>query len=205
MQLGHTYTNSEHHPIYIKSDDIQLRFVHIIQTGHYVSSRTHHGMQISNAKTNLKKSEWESLANINLDKNKIQTVKKYSSVCDIWKDNVHKLITKMEYQTPIYLQAFSQMHAEFLHSIDNSFGTCYNWQKQYFDMVGFEQKVINAYEKLCDSGTNNIFELMDTYANYKKIQSDLITDYMKIGNNYLCWWTDMCSKTMSFWNSQLNR
>lgn len=163
-------------------------------------------MQISNAKANdLKKSEWESLADIDLDKNKIQTVKKYSSVCDIWKDNTHKLITKMEYQTPTYLQAYSQVHAEFLHSIDNSFGTYYIWQKQHFDKMGINQKVINAYEKLCDSGTNNILGLMDAYANYKKFQADLIIDYMKIGNNYLSWWTDMCGKTMSFWNSQLNR
>jgi len=132
-------------------------------------------MQISDAKTK-KKSEWESLANISLDKNKAQTVKKYSSVYDIWKDNTHKLITKMKYQTPIYLQAYNQVHAEFLHSVDNSFGTCYIWQKQYFDKMGIDQKVINAGEKLCDSGTNNIFELMNAYANYKKFQSDLITD-----------------------------
>jgi len=161
-------------------------------------------MQISNAKTK-KKSEWESLADINLDKNKAQTVKKYSSVFDIWKDNTHKLITKTEYQTPIYLQAYNQVHAEFLHSIDNSFGTYYNWQKQYFDKMKIDQKVINACEKLCDSGINNIFELMNAYANYKKFQANLVIDYMKVGNNYLHWWMDMCGKTMSFWNSQLNR
>lgn len=161
-------------------------------------------MQIGNIKANSKKSEWESLADISLDKNKTRTVKKYSSAYDIWKDNTHKLITKLEHQTPIYLQAYSQVHAEFLHFIDNSFGTYYNWQKQYFDKMKIDQKVINACEKLCDSGTNNIFELMNAYANYKKLQSDLITDYMKIGNNYLRWWTDMYGKTMSFWNSQPN-
>ena len=154
-------------------------------------------MQVSGTK-NAKKSEWESLEDIEA-KTKIQAAE-YSSVCDIWKDNVHKVITKMEYQTPIYLQAYSQMHSEFLHSIDNSFGTCYIWQKRYFDRMGFDQKVINAYEKLCDSRTNNIVKWMDMYANYKKAQADLFVDYMKIGNNCLRWWTDMFGKTMSFWN-----
>jgi len=163
-------------------------------------------MQIGDAKSvDSKKSEWESLADINSDKNKIQSANEYSSVCDIWKDNVHKVITKMEYQTPIYLQAYSQVHAEFLHSIDSLFGTCYIWQKQYFDKMGIDQKVINAYGNLCDSNTGNIFELMDVYANYKKFQADSIIDSMKTGNNYLHWWVDMCGKTMSFWNSQLNR
>ncbi len=153
-------------------------------------------MQISDTK-NAKKSEWESLADIDA-KTKIQAAE-YSSVCDIWKDSVHRMITKMEYQTPIYLQAYSQTHSECLHSIDNSFGTCYIWQKRYFDKIGFDQKVINAYGKLCDSGTNNVVEWMDMYANYKKIQADLSIEYMKIGNNYLHWWIDMFGKTMSFW------
>jgi hypothetical protein len=163
-------------------------------------------MQINDAKSvDSKKSEWASLSDIDSDKNKIQSVNEYSSVCDIWKDNVHKLITKVEYQTPIYLQAYSQVHAEFLHSIDNLFGTCYIWQKQYFDKVGIDQKIINAYGKLCESGTGNIFELMDTYANYKRFQADSIIDSMKTGNTYLHWWVDMCGRTMSFWNSQFNR
>lgn len=153
----------------------------------------HYSVQISNTKS-VKKSEFESLGDIDAK------TAEYSSVCDIWKDSVHKIITKIEYQTPIYLQAYSQTHSEFLHSIDNSFGTCYIWQKRYFDKMGFDQKAINAYEKLCDSYTSNIMEWMDMYANYKKFQADLANEYMKIGNNYLRWWIDMFGKTMSFWN-----
>lgn len=154
-------------------------------------------MQVNDTK-NAEKSEWDSLDDV-VDRAEIQATE-YSSVCDIWKDNVHKVITKMEYQTPIYLQAYSQMHSEFLHSIDNSFGTCYIWQKRYFDKMGFDQKVINAYEKLCNSATNNVTEWMDVYANYKKFESDMAIEYMKIGNSYLRWWIDMFGKTMSFWN-----
>lgn len=157
-------------------------------------------MQVSDAKTiDSKKSEWESLADIK-DENKIQLEDEYSSVCDIWKDNVHKLITKIEYQTPAYLQAYSEVHAEFLHSVDNLFGTCYIWQKQYFDKIGIDHKVINAYGNLCEKSTDSIVEWMNAYANYKKFQADLIIDYMKIGNNYLHLWANMCGKALSFWN-----
>lgn len=152
-------------------------------------------MQASNAK-NAKKSEWESLGDIDA---KTAQSGEYSSVCDIWKDSVHKVITKMEYQTPIYLQAYSQMHSEFLHSVDNSFGTCYIWQKRYFDKMGFDQKAVNAYEKLCGSTTSSVTEWMDVYANYKKFEADLAVEYMKIGNSYLKWWIDVFGKTMSFW------
>lgn len=156
----------------------------------------HHTMQVSGTK-NAKKTEWDSLDD-SVVKTKAKQAKE-GSVCDIWKDSVHKVITKMEYQTPIYLQAYSQMHSEFLHSVDNAFGTCYIWQKRYFDRMGFDQRVVNAYEKLCDSGTNNVLAWMDMYANYKKIQADVSIDYMKIGNNCIRWWADMFGKTMSLW------
>lgn len=152
-------------------------------------------MQVSDTKS--AKSEWDSLGDIDAKAKMPQG--EYSSVCDIWKDSVHKVITKMEYQTPIYLQAYSQMHSEFLHSVDNSFGTCYIWQKRYFDKMGFDQKAINAYEKLCNGVTSNVTEWMDVYADYKRFESDLAIQYMKIGNNYLKWWTDMFGKTMSLW------
>ncbi|QLH09321.1 hypothetical protein [Candidatus Nitrosotenuis sp. DW1] len=153
-------------------------------------------MQVNDAK--VKNTEWETLDGIS-DGSDVQPAK-YFSVCDIWKESVHKIITKTEYQTPIYLQAYSLMHSEFLHSIDNLFGTCYIWQKRYFDRMGIDKKVINAYGELCEKSTDSIMEWMDAYANYKKLQSDVAIDYMKTGNNYLRWWTDMCGKMMSFWN-----
>lgn len=153
-------------------------------------------MQVSDAKTSESKSEWESLDSI---AESASANPAYSSVCDVWKDSVHKIITKAEYQTPIYLQAYSTMHSEFLHSVDNLFGTCYIWQKRYFDRMGIDQKVINAYGELCEKNTSGVMEWMDVYANYKKFQADLIIDYMKIGNNCLHWWIDMYGKSLSFW------
>lgn len=150
-------------------------------------------MQVSDAKSDAT-SEWESLDQA--PGGKIH----YTSVCDVWKDSVHKVITKTEYQTPIYIQAYTQMHSEFLRSIDSLFGTCYIWQKRYFDKIGINESVINAYGELCQRTTENVMEWMDAYASYKKFQANTIVEYMKTGNNYLHWWIDMWGKTMSFWN-----
>jgi|GEM_PF-1402436 len=159
-------------------------------------------MQISDAESiESNKSEWEGIAE-NDDKNQIQPATEYHSVCDIWRDSIHKLITKVEYQTPIYLQAYSQVHTEFLHCVDNLFGTCYIWQKQYFDRLGIDQKIVNSYGRLCESGVNSTIDLLDIYASYKKFQADMAVDAMKIGNNYLHWWIDMFGKTVSFFSPQ---
>jgi hypothetical protein len=162
-------------------------------------------MQISDAKAdNAEKSEWEGLAEITEGQDKAQTSEEYFSVCDIWKENVHRLITKIEYQAPIYIQAFSQVNTEFLHCVDNLFGTCYIWQKQYFDRLGIDQKVVNAYGKSCEAGVNSTIEFMDLYANYKKFQADTFVEYMKIGNNYLHWWIDIFGRSVSLWNFKPN-
>jgi hypothetical protein len=157
-------------------------------------------MQVSDAESKeTSKSEWEDLEAV--DKNQTLMANEYTSVCDIWRDSVHKMITKVEYQTPIYLQAYSQVHTEFLHCVDNLFGTCYIWQKQYFDRLGIDQKIVNTYGKLCESGVNSAIDFLDIYANYKKFQADMAVNAMKIGNNYLHWWIDMFGKTVSFWGS----
>lgn len=162
-------------------------------------------MQVSDSKTTgTEKTEWEKLPELDLAKNQTSSENQYSSVCDIWKDNVHRLVTKIEFQTPIYLQAFSNVHTEFLHCVDNLFGTCYIWQKQYFDRLGIDQKIINAYGNLCESSITNALEFLDLYANYKKFQTDMAIEAMKIGNNYLHWWIDIYGKAVSFWSSNSN-
>lgn len=155
-------------------------------------------MQVSDAKSIVqKKSEWDTLGE---DLGKVQPEQEYFSVCDVWKDGVHKLVTKLEYQTPIYLQAYTQVHTEFLHGIDNLFGTCYLWQKQYFDRLGISKGVLDAYGKLCNSWVERTTESLDMYANYSRMQADMVIDAMKVGNNVLQSWVEMYGKMVTFWN-----
>lgn len=126
----------------------------------------------------------------------------YLSICDVWKDSVHKIITKMEYQTPIYLQAYTQVHTEMLHCIDNLFGTCYLWQKQYFDKLGITKEAVDRYGKMYDEFVTNVTKAMDVYANYQKQQADAMVETMENGNKYLHEYIGMYGKAMSYWMSQ---
>lgn len=154
-------------------------------------------MQVNN--TAQKKSEWASLGELG----KAEPAQ-YLSVCDVWKDSVHKIVTKAEYQTPIYLQAYTQVHIEFLHCIDNLFGTCYLWQKQYFDRLGIDKGILDAYGKMYDSWVDQALRGMDAYANYKKLQADMVVDAMKVGNDMLHSWIDAYGRAVSFWLNQSN-
>lgn len=160
-------------------------------------------MQVSQ-KNESKESEWNSLDEKSLDvKNDLQN---YDSICDIWKDCVTKSIRKLESQTPVYLQTYLQVHNEYLHGIDNLFGTCYLWQKQYFDRLGIDNSIINEYGKFCKVAMDELGNLMDSSVNNQKLRSDMLIQIMKTSNQIIQqgidWHAKLMSSLNSFFNSQ---
>lgn len=125
----------------------------------------------------------------------------YASICDVWKDNVHKVISKAVFQTPLYLQTYTQVHTEFLHGIDNMFSTCYLWQKQYFDRLGLDKQTINSYAKLQKYMTESVLKSMDAAAAAQRYQSDLVLGSLSSVNEYARQCMDMYSQAISMWNS----
>lgn len=155
-------------------------------------------MQVSQEKD--KKSEWVELQ----ENSKSSDETNYTSVCDIWKDSVTKTIRKVENQTPVYMQTYLQVHTEYLHCIDNLFGTCYLWQRQYFDKMGIDKNMINEYGKFCETMISEIGSLMDVSMNNQKLRSDMYIEVMKVSNDLLRQGIDWHAKIMTYFNSWLD-
>jgi hypothetical protein len=64
--------------------------------------------------------------------------------------------------------------------------------------------MLNAYGKLYDSWVDQAMHSMDAYANYKKMQADMMVNTMKLGNDILHSWIDAYGRTVSFWMNQFN-
>lgn len=72
------------------------------------------------------------------------------SICNIMKSNTSEVIKKVEAQIPSYFQLYSDFYKEYLHTLDDLFGTCYISEKEFFDKLGFDQntlKLIDSYWK----------------------------------------------------------
>ena len=54
------------------------------------------------------------------------------SICDLMKDHTSTVIKKAESQIPTYTQIFSDVYREYLHVIDDLYGTCYISEKEFF-------------------------------------------------------------------------
>ena len=46
------------------------------------------------------------------------------SICDIMKEDTSEVIKKMESQMPSQFQNYSDVYTEYLHMLDDIFGTC---------------------------------------------------------------------------------
>jgi len=103
--------------------------------------------------------------------------KKYS-VCDIMKGNTSAIIQKMESQIPVNFQIYSDMYKEYLHVIDDLFGTCYLSEKEFFDKMNIDDRTL---------------KIMDSYG---KTYTEIYNSQIENCSSFLEWYSKMRTSGM---------
>ncbi len=120
-----------------------------------------------------------------------------SSVCNIFKDNTSRVIKKLEMQIPSHFQIYSDMYKEYLHVVDDIFGTCILSEKEFFDKMNINQNLMKNIE----SHTNYLTEIwvnqIENYDNYLKWYSQMRISGMKSYDQFVHTMMDSDSKTLS--------
>ena len=123
------------------------------------------------------------------------------STCDVMKDNTSKVIKKMESQIPSYVQEYSDLYAEYLHTFDDLFGTCYIAEKQFFDNLGFDQETLKTFDNYSKTLTNFYSSQIDMSTNYLKAYVKMRISAIKSYDRYLHVMMDSYAKSLSQFNS----
>ena len=123
------------------------------------------------------------------------------SVCDLLKDNTTKIIRKFETQTPIYAQLYSDYYNEYLHSLEDIFGSCYLSEKHFFDSLEIDEKVLDSTDKFWNVFTETTIFHIDMYTNFQKKQFDTMNSFMKSYDHFVHVGMDYCANMFS----QINR
>jgi hypothetical protein len=126
------------------------------------------------------------------------------SVCDILKNNTTKVIRKIESQIPTNIQAYSDLYTNYLHLIDDYYGTCYLWQKQYFDKLGLDSKAINAINDYWNTVTDLYCSQIDMIASAQKSNIDTRENMIKMCDQYIHQALDYYGKIFSQALSKVN-
>lgn len=125
------------------------------------------------------------------------------SACDIMKSNTSEIIKKMESQIPTYFQMHSDVYTEFLHTMDDLFGTCYIAEKEFFDKLNLDQYAL----KLFDGNLKNITKMyssqIDMSTDFLKAYSQMRISSIKLFDNYMHVMMESYAKMLSQYNSSL--
>ncbi len=132
------------------------------------------------------------------------TEKNEISVCDILKNNTTKVIRKLESQIPINIQAYSDLYTHYLHLLDDYFGTCYLWQKQYFDKFGLDSQALNAVNNYWNIVTDLYCTQIDMITSSQKSNIDTRENMIKMCDQYIHQTLDYYGKVFSETLSKIN-
>jgi len=152
--------------------------------------------------TLAKKSPENTLENnpINKSEKKSSNQDKISA-CDVMKDNTSKVIKKMESQIPSYVQEYSDLYAEYLHTFDDFFGTCYIAEKEFFDKLGFDQGTLKTFDNYSKTLANFYSSQIEMSTNYLKDYVKMRISAIKSYDRYLHVMMDSYAKSLSQFNS----
>jgi hypothetical protein len=125
------------------------------------------------------------------------------SVCDIMKGNTSEIIKKMESQIPTYFQMHSDVYTEFLHTMDDLFGTCFIAEKEFFDKLNFDQYTLNLFDSYWKNITKMYSSQIDMSTDFLRAYSQMRISGIKLFDNYMHVMTESYAKMISQYNSSL--
>lgn len=125
------------------------------------------------------------------------------SVCDIMKGNTSEIIKKMESQIPTYFQIHSDVYTEFLHTMDDLFGTCFIAEKEFFDKLNFDQYTMKLFDSYWKNITKMYLSQIDMSTNFLRAYSQMRISGIKLFDNYMHVMMESYTKMLSQYNSSL--
>ena len=126
------------------------------------------------------------------------------SVCDVMKSKTSSVIRKMESQIPSYAQEYSDLYAEYLHTIDDLFGTCYISEKEFFDKLNIDQKTLKAFDNFWSFWEKTATSQIETSTNFMRTNNQMRISAIKSYDKYVHTMMDSYSKMLSQYNSAFN-
>ena len=95
------------------------------------------------------------------------------SICEIMKDDTSEVFRKMESQIPLAFQNYSNLYTQYLHMLDDIFGTCFIGEKKFFDNLNIDQGILRQIKE-------NSRSLKDLQIQNIEMSSKLLDMYVKM-------------------------
>ncbi len=125
------------------------------------------------------------------------------SVCDVMKSNTSTIINKMESQIPTYFQMHSDVYTEYLHTMDDLFGTCFIAEKEFFEKLNLDQNTLKLFDSYWKNITKMYSSQIDMYTNFLRVYSQMRISGIKLFDDYMHVMMESYAKMLSQYNFSL--
>ena len=122
------------------------------------------------------------------------------SICDLMKSSTSEIIQKAESQVPLYIQMYSDYYREYLHSLDNVYGTCYISEKEFFDNLNLDKNVLKMFSEANKTFTNLMTSQIDVYGNLFKNHLQVRLDTIRTWDSFMKMMMENYAKMLAEFN-----
>ena len=122
------------------------------------------------------------------------------SFCDIMKEDTSDIIKKMESQIPVLFQNYSDIYTQYLHSLDDIFGTCYIAEKEFFDKLNINQSVLKQIKENSRIIKENYLKNIETSTKFLDVYTKMKLESIKSFDTYMHTTMDSYAKILSQFN-----
>jgi hypothetical protein len=122
------------------------------------------------------------------------------SICELMKEDTSEIIKKLESKIPSHVQNYSNLYTEYLHGLDDLFGTCYMAEKEFFDKLNIDQGILKQVREHSRIAKENYLDGIEAGT---KIWDDYIKmriSAIKTFDNYFHIMMDSYTKILSQFN-----
>ncbi|MHA7734745.1 hypothetical protein [Nitrosopumilus sp. S6] len=120
-----------------------------------------------------------------------------TSVCDVLKSDTSEIIQKLESQSPSLFQNYSNLYAEYLHMFNDLFGTCYIAEKEFFDKLNIDPKLLTQIKKNSELTKKNYLEFIEMNTKYWDEYFKMRVSAVKSFDSFMHVLIDSYAKTLS--------
>ncbi|MBM2819733.1 MAG: hypothetical protein HW410_1415 [Nitrosarchaeum sp.] len=126
------------------------------------------------------------------------------SLCDLMKNDTSEVMRKLESQIPSFAQNYSDLYAAYLHMFDNFFGACYISEKEFFDKLKIDQKILLETKKNSELIKKNYFEGIDSSTKFFDFFIKTRISGISSVDNYIHEMMELYSQSLSQFNKYVN-
>ena len=120
-----------------------------------------------------------------MDQEKETKIEEITGICEIMKEDTSEILRKMESQIPMLFQNYSNLYTQYLHMLDDIFGTCYIAEKELFDRLNIDQKSLYNIKKISNTIKKSYLESIDKSAQLFDQYTKFRIESIKVFDSYM--------------------